>query len=71
MHVVPFAREPNITALCEMDLSPGLINKTYMLYIDIVDEAGGIATIATILAMEGTRISDFLRSIEIPILRKQ
>ena len=33
--------------------SSGLINKTYMLYIDIVDEAGGIATIATILAMEG------------------
>ena len=26
MHVVPFAREPNITALCEMDLSPGTDN---------------------------------------------
>ena len=25
MHVVPFAREPNITALCEMDLSPGTV----------------------------------------------
>ena len=38
--------------------SSGLINKTYMLYIDIVDEAGGIATIATILAMEGISIKN-------------
>lgn len=37
--------------------SSGLINKTYMLYI-IVDEAGGIATIATILAMEGISIKN-------------
>ena len=29
-----------------------------MLYIDIVDEAGGIATIATILAMEGISIKN-------------
>ena len=36
--------------------SSGLINKTYMLYID--DEAGGIATIATILAMEGISIKN-------------
>ena len=40
------------------DSSSGLINKTYMLYIDIVDEAGGIATIATILAMEGISIKN-------------
>ena len=38
--------------------SSGLINKTFMLYIDIVDEAGGIATIATILAMEGISIKN-------------
>ena len=38
--------------------SSGLINKTYVLYIDIVDEAGGIATIATILAMEGISIKN-------------
>ena len=41
-----------------IDASSGLINKTYMLYIDIVDEAGGIATIATILAMEGISIKN-------------
>ena len=33
------------------------INKTYVLYIDIVDEAGGIATIATILAMDRISVS--------------
>lgn len=38
--------------------SSGLINKTYVLYIDIVDEAGGIATIATILAIEGISIKN-------------
>ena len=38
--------------------SSGLINKTYVLYIDIVDEAGGIATIATILAMESISIKN-------------
>ena len=38
--------------------SSGLINKTYVLYIDIVDEAGGIATIATILAMEDISIKN-------------
>lgn len=38
--------------------SSGLINKTYVLYIDLVDEAGGIATIATILAMEGISIKN-------------
>lgn len=38
--------------------SSGLIGKTYVLYIDIVDEAGGIATIATILAMEGISIKN-------------
>ena len=37
--------------------SSGLINKTYVPYIDIVDEAGGIATIATILAMEGIGVA--------------
>ena len=40
------------------DSSSGLINNKYMLYIDIVDEAGGIATIATILAMEGISIKN-------------
>ena len=38
--------------------SSGLINKKYMLHIDIVDESGGIATIATILAMEGISIKN-------------
>lgn len=38
--------------------SSGLINKSYVLYIDLVDEAGGIATIATILAMEGISIKN-------------
>ena len=41
-----------------MQTSSGLINKTYVLYIDIVDEAGGIATIATILAMESISIKN-------------
>ncbi len=38
--------------------SSGLITKSYVLYIDIVDEAGGIATIATILAMENISIKN-------------
>lgn len=38
--------------------SSGLITKTYVLYLDIVDEAGGIATIATILAMEHISIKN-------------
>ena len=38
--------------------SSGLINKTYVLYIDIVDEAGGIATIATILASNSISIKN-------------
>ena len=36
--------------------SSGLITKAYVLYLDIVDEAGGIATIATILAMDNISI---------------
>lgn len=32
------------------DHSPGPIKKAYVLYVDLVDEAGGIATVATILA---------------------
>ncbi len=38
--------------------SSGLITKAYVLYLDIVDEAGGIATIATILAMEKISIKN-------------
>lgn len=36
----------------------GSISKTHMLYLDIADEAGGIATIATILAMDGISIKN-------------
>lgn len=49
---------PGITRDSIDATSSGLINKTYVLYIDIVDEAGGIATIATILAMEGISIKN-------------
>lgn len=35
------------------DLSSGPLKKVYMLYCDMVDEAGGIATLATILATGG------------------
>ena len=38
--------------------SCGLITKAYVLYLDIVDEAGGIATIATILAMDNISIKN-------------
>lgn len=38
--------------------SSGLITKAYVLYLDIVDEAGGIATIATILAMDNISIKN-------------
>ena len=38
--------------------SCGLITKAYVLYLDIVDEAGGIATIATILATNGVSIKN-------------
>ena len=36
----------------------GPIRKSYVLYLDIADEAGGIATIATILAMDGINIKN-------------
>lgn len=36
----------------------GLIKKAHVLYLDIADEAGGIATIATILAMEQISIKN-------------
>ena len=36
----------------------GLIRKAHVLYLDIADEAGGIATIATILAMEKISIKN-------------
>lgn len=36
----------------------GLIRKAYVLYLDIADEAGGIATIATILAMDNISIKN-------------
>ena len=36
----------------------GLIRKFYVLYLDIADEAGGIATIATILAMDNISIKN-------------
>ena len=36
----------------------GLIRKSFVLYLDIADEAGGIATIATILAMDNISIKN-------------
>lgn len=36
----------------------GSIRKAYVIYIDIADEAGGIATIATILAMDNINIKN-------------
>ena len=36
----------------------GLIRKSHELFLDIADEAGGIATIATILAMDGISIKN-------------
>lgn len=38
--------------------SGGVIGKAYILYLDIADEAGGIATIATILAMDNINIKN-------------
>ena len=38
------------------DRSSGPLKKVYMLYCDMVDEAGGIATLATILASSGISI---------------
>lgn len=38
--------------------SSGPITRSYVLYLDIVDEAGGIATIATILAMDNISIKN-------------
>lgn len=38
--------------------SVGLINKVYEVYIDIIDETGAIATIATILASNGISIKN-------------
>ena len=39
-------------------IDSGLIKKAYVLYLDIADEAGGIATIATILAMDKISIKN-------------
>ena len=39
----------------------GPIRKAYVLYLDIADEAGGIATIATILAMDKISIKNRYR----------
>lgn len=38
--------------------SAGMLEKIYALYCDIYDEAGGIATIATLLAMNGINIKN-------------
>ena len=38
--------------------SSGLITKTYVVYVDLVDEAGGIAAIATLLAMDNISIKN-------------
>ena len=40
------------------DTSAGAINKTFAVYCDIIDEAGGIATIATILASNNISIKN-------------
>lgn len=40
------------------ETSKGLLHKSHVLYCDLVDEAGGIATIATILAMDGINIKN-------------
>ena len=36
----------------------GPLRRTHALYVDLVDEAGGIATVTTILAMDGINIKD-------------
>ncbi len=41
-----------------LDRGRGLIEKTYLLYVDIVDEAGAIARIATILALNKINIKN-------------
>lgn len=40
------------------NISRGVLRKSYGVYIDLVDEAGGIATISTILAMDGISIKN-------------
>ena len=40
------------------DSSAGPIKKTYAFYCDLVDEAGGIATLATILATNGISLKN-------------
>ena len=40
------------------DSSKGMLQKEYTLYCDIYDEAGGIATIATLLAMNNINIKN-------------
>lgn len=40
------------------NISKGAFGRTYGLYLDLVDEAGGIATISTILAMDGISIKN-------------
>ena len=40
------------------DTSAGPIKKAYVIYCDIIDEAGGIAAIATILASNGINLKN-------------
>ena len=49
---------PGITVILIDVVDNGLLKKAYVLYLDIADEAGGIATIATILAMEKISIKN-------------
>ena len=49
---------PEYTGIHFRDASSGPIKKAFEVYCDIIDEAGGIAAIATILASNGLSIKN-------------
>ena len=49
---------PESTAIPFSDAAAGPISKSFVLYCDIIDETGAIATIATILSMNGISIKN-------------
>ncbi len=53
-----YLRHLKITVIPFRKVPPELIKKVFAIYCDIIDEAGGIATIATILASNNISIKN-------------
>ena len=56
---IPDLNRPGIIAIPCASSSAGPIKKSFAVYCDIIDEAGGIAAIATILASNNISIKKY------------